>query len=178
MDSHQQIKRQGRKSPVMARLLFGVTRFLAVRKIMRINADTSQSAYLERYNILRTRHLTIYLHRFVDRDQDRELHDHPWHGLALVLSGSYQEQYLLPGLGVGERKVRFFNLINANSFHMISSARPETWTLFIHGRKIKKWGFLSGMQGDQANYRVMPDSDQDWHKKAPAEPREPLKHII
>lgn len=41
----------------------------------------------------------LYLHRFVSSDGERWLHDHPFAGLAVVLSGGYVEE-VLPALGL------------------------------------------------------------------------------
>ena len=45
--------------------------------------------YLERYYLFGAFGWHAYLHRFVDSDPDRGLHDHPWsRALSLVLTGS------------------------------------------------------------------------------------------
>lgn len=33
----------------------------------------------------------IYLHKFVESDEDRALHDHPWVNCSILISGEYQE---------------------------------------------------------------------------------------
>ena len=48
--------------------------------------------YLERYYLIGLFGWHAYLHRFVDSDPDRGLHDHPWgRAVSLVLSGAYRE---------------------------------------------------------------------------------------
>ena len=47
--------------------------------------------YLERFYVLSLSFLGIYLHRFW-ADDDDGLHDHPWHSISIVLSGSYNEE--------------------------------------------------------------------------------------
>ena len=103
--------------------------------------------YLERYFVLRFLGFSIYLHRFVDSDGDLETHDHPWHALAIVLAGGYSEERvcdmnLRSGVGIYKRHIRWLNWISANTFHRIAHIQPETWTLFIHGPRVKTWGFL------------------------------------
>lgn len=48
--------------------------------------------YLTRWHVLpRNKWLNVYLHRFVHGDDDRALHDHPWHSASLILDGRYIE---------------------------------------------------------------------------------------
>ena len=51
--------------------------------------------YLERYYLFSFLGYTFYLHKFVNSDPDRGLHDHPWYkSFSIVLSGSYIEKKL------------------------------------------------------------------------------------
>lgn len=88
----------------------------------------------------------FYLHFFVSADGDRHLHDHPFHGFAVVLSGGYGEERLvsldLPSPRIKVRQVRWFNWIPSHLFHRIASPKPGTWTLFINSPHHKRWGFL------------------------------------
>ena len=63
--------------PVINTILNAVSTLLKCRHIN--GAD--DKPYLERFSILRTDSLSIYLHKFVDSDPDRGLHNHPfnWH---------------------------------------------------------------------------------------------------
>lgn len=99
--------------------------------------------YLERYYIGRMFGLTFYLHRFVDSDPARGLHDHPWsRAYSLLLAGSYLEE-----TRTGTRHVRWFNRLTGDSFHrvIIPEGSGNVWTLFFHGRYTKRWGFLRPM---------------------------------
>ena len=52
------------------------------------------STYLERYTLLNlgpTRG-RVYLHRFLRGDEDRELHNHPWYAISLILVAGYLEE--------------------------------------------------------------------------------------
>ncbi|MCR8922685.1 hypothetical protein NO559_07880 [Dasania sp. GY-MA-18] len=88
----------------------------------------------------------IYLHHFVSGDGDRAVHDHPFHGLSLVLAGSYFERVLVrmdwPCMHTTTRFVQFFNWIPADKAHQIIEPEPNTWTLFITGKHFKGWGFF------------------------------------
>lgn len=113
--------------------------------------DIDGNPYLERYFIGKIFGITFYLHRFVSADTERNVHDHPWGwAFALVLAGGYQEERLQyfdlksDGWVSKNRNIHRgkINVINAPVFHRIGSAEPETYTLFVHGPRIKGWGFL------------------------------------
>lgn len=107
---------------------------------------TGERPYMYRIFLGEWRGWCAYLHHFVEDDAERWLHDHPFHSLAIVLTGGYEEerlQYLAwPGLKSHYRKVRWLNLILGGTFHRIVGLKPGTWTLFLHRPKHKGWGFL------------------------------------
>ena len=108
-------------------------------RTIRINGEK----YLTRYYIFRTRLFGLYLHEFHRGDGDRELHSHPWlFAVAYVLRGGYYEEKL-KGSGIFTRYVGRFNFISGGCFHRITQARKGTYTLFFHGPKSKRWGFLT-----------------------------------
>ncbi len=112
------------------KFLFWLTGFLPCRLIT-INGKP----YLERYYLLKN----AYLHRFINLDGDRHLHDHPWRALSFILSGSYTEELI-----GGRYRVRvYFNYIGKRTLHRITFVEPNTWTLFIHGKRFRTWGFLN-----------------------------------
>lgn len=149
----------------MKNLLYRLTGHLPCR-LIKLDGDP----YLERYYVGQLFGVTFYLHRFVSSDSERHVHNHPWGwGRALVLAGGYLEervQDLCPAAGpsgcVTETKpVRWWNRVDGNDFHRIVEAEPETWTLFMHGerlrvgpilkgsvtlRQLKGWGFLERVQ--------------------------------
>jgi len=86
----------------------------------------------------------IYLHKFLRSDEDRALHDHPWHFLSLILSGSYQEitenfitlrQRFSIGFRHASHRHRVVLLDGANNSPL------SVWTLVITGPRIRDWGF-------------------------------------
>lgn len=162
--------RRGNTS-AFTRLLYTLAKLLPVRYIRKKQPDGTEAAYLERYSIVRTRPIAIYLHHFVDRDQDEELHNHPWRAFCFVLTGSYIERRLVAGLQLVERKVKWFNIIKPELFHMITQAEPGTWSLIVRFRSSKEWGFISGIQDGQANYRSAVKRDDDNSESTP-------KHVI
>lgn len=137
-----------------------------------IDGDDGQP-YLERYYLFGAFGWHAYLHRFVDSDPDRGLHDHPWnHARSLVLVGGYDE---IRGEGgdLERTHVRFvrpwrLNRLRGEDFHrvVLRDGRPA-WTLFLHGPRSKGWGFMQ-----DGEYRSMArDGNEfrhkDWWKSAP-----------
>lgn len=111
----------------------------------------------------------LYLHRFVTSDGDRWLHDHPFSGLALVLSGGYTEE-VLPALGDTscQRRRYWCNWIPGRRIHRIASVRPDTWTLFVHGRHRKHWGFLEPIETEDGSLALMYYNPHDQSDSAGA----------
>jgi hypothetical protein len=150
---------------------------IADRLPCRIIDGEHAEPYLERYYLFGMRGWHCYLHRFVDSDPDRGLHDHPWgRALSLVLTGGYDEIRLVPGgdpgSGPGQmtRSVRPWRLnrLRGEDYHrvVLRDGRPA-WTLFLHGPRVKGWGFLRdglyrGIARDAADFR-----HRDWWKQAP-----------
>lgn len=138
--------------------------------------------YLERYYLFEVFGFTFLIHRFIDLDGDRTLHNHPWSAFSVVLAGSYVEAVLVglcPFSGWIEKniKVRLFNYVPAKKFHQIVDIKPNTWTLFIHKKRSGRgWGFFEKMTlDDEREAKVAVIFHQphpikttlDWHKTAP-----------
>lgn len=124
---------------MMAALLTWLSGFLPCRFIRGENGEP----YLERYYVLGWSGFRVYLHRFVDDDPDRGLHDHPWGwAFSLILSGWYWEQRR-----DGVHRRRWVNWLRGDTFHRVvlpidSAQKQPCWTLFVHGSRVKPWGFL------------------------------------
>lgn len=109
-----------------------------------------KTVYIRRLEILRTPLFSVMLHRIYRPDQQRELHDHPWSFLSLILRGWYEEdvphrcQYhncFFSGCP-SSRKVRWFNWKRAEDSHSIRwVSRSPVWTLVFTGPKRRVWGF-------------------------------------
>jgi len=131
---------------LFSQLLFKISAFCRCRIIN----GPDQQPYLERYHLLRLPFgYRVYLHRFVNSDPGRGLHNHPWkRAMSFVLSGQYEEIRMTDAKhenNLIKRKVRAgaFNWINGEIFHRINLAENnECWTLFIHSPSAQSWGFL------------------------------------
>ncbi len=106
------------------------------------------STYLERYTLLNlgpTRG-RVYLHRFLRGDEDRELHNHPWYALSLILVAGYLEErrrWTPEGDRVDVRRYRpgRFNVLAPHTFHRVELDRGPCWTLIATGPVVQSWGF-------------------------------------
>jgi hypothetical protein len=133
--------------------------------------------YLERYYLGSWLGCTAYLHRFVSGDDERHVHDHPWNkAVAIVLAGRYIEErvtWLCPSYGWMDtlRAMRpgRINIIRGRDFHRVTRPKPETWTLFMHGPRIKGWGFLSRSAPGAVLYHQPFDTEASigWYLRAP-----------
>lgn len=161
---------------MIRKLLYKLTGRLPCRLI-----KVDDKPYMERYYVGRVFGVTAYLHRFVQGDGDRHVHDHPWDwSLGWVLAGGYEEERLTgfdPAGGWQQktRRVRWWrpNFIGRRTFHRITEPEPETWTLFLHGRKTKGWGFLApaeeflpGQQGVVYHQPLDLAASAGWRERA------------
>jgi hypothetical protein len=95
---------------------------------------------------------SIYLHRFARADLDDAPHSHPWAwAFSLVLHGGYLEMRA-NGADRSERSWRWLmplsmNWLWSDTYHVVTTIKPETWTLFIVGPKAKSWGFWVAGRG-------------------------------
>lgn len=121
-----------------------------------VGADDPAGAYLRRwYLIPRNPVFNVYLHNFMRDDDDRALHDHPWHWASLLLLGSYIEHTVAAG-GVQHTNVRLVGSLKCagpKAAHRVSLWRTldgnpsPCWTLFITGPRVRGWGFHCPEQG-------------------------------
>lgn len=96
--------------------------------------------YMLRWWIIpRNRFFNIYLHNIVRSDDPRALHDHPWWNLSILLKGKYLEH---TPAGNHLRSRGAMVLRRATAAHRIELIGDSTWSLFLTGPVIRKWGFL------------------------------------
>ena len=108
-----------------------------------INDRQDKDPYLERYYLFlkdrRSFPFNIFIHKFLKSDPD-ELHDHPWNYRTFIFRGGYWEY---TREGKFWRSPFTYLYRPANSLHRIEldKDKPDCWTLFIPGKKIRDWGF-------------------------------------
>jgi hypothetical protein len=128
------------------------------------------SPYMLRWHLFqRNRWFNIYLHKFVKDDADRDLHDHQYWYLSLMLSGGYYEETDVHGvrckrwIGPGSVSVR-----RPTHAHRVTLRRQQwrdpltaplsvdemkawiwsgvfriipAWTISVTGPRVREWGF-------------------------------------
>lgn len=105
------------------------------------------SLYMRRLRLIQTPWFAVYLHKIVRPDADRELHDHPWDFVSLILRGGYIEETEGRGPGFTYRQKVWrkpFRLVRhkAEDFHRIDALSDvPAWTLVFCGRRRREWGF-------------------------------------
>ena len=164
------------KKPLMSRLLY---RFTAHLRCRIINGNHGEP-YLERYHLFRLPGGGgVYIHRFIDSDPDRGLHDHPWNSAAsLILTGQYRELRFAESnhkKKIGDRilKAGRLNILDGDDFHRIVLVDDKpVWTLFAHSAKIKDWGFMTVSEAGESQYAPHEDVTSEaghanWWKVAP-----------
>jgi hypothetical protein len=147
--------------------------WISARRPCRLITGDRGQPYLERYYLIGLFDWHLYLHRFVDSDPDRGLHDHPWgHAVSLVLVGGYDEIRAIGDLPdrVEVRTVapgRVNRLRGCDYHRVVLRDGAPAWTLFLHGPRVKGWGFwhagsVHSMAKDVSEFR-----HRDWWKQAP-----------
>lgn len=103
--------------------------------------------YLQRwYLVPRNRFFNVYLHRFTGSDDDRALHDHPWHSVSFLVRGALREIRAVKLNGLTVHATRAVPRIlpvfrRATLAHRLELVAGPAWTIFITGPKIREWGF-------------------------------------
>jgi len=102
--------------------------------------------YMRRWWVIpRNRWFNVYLHQVLLSDSDRAMHDHPWVNMTLVLDGPGYVEWR-PG-GAVRRSFGDVVIRRAAEAHRLELLQDDdgqprsTWTLFITGPRIRKWGF-------------------------------------
>jgi hypothetical protein len=89
----------------------------------------------------------VMLHQFFGPDEGRCLHDHPWDFVSVILRGAYDEQLTeatpdQSSIGIHCWRSRWSKRrLSATDRHRITWVAPGTWSLVLHGRKERTWGF-------------------------------------
>lgn len=104
--------------------------------------------YLHRWHLVpRNPIFNVYLHKFLGSDDERVMHDHPWHSVSFLLKGKllefYQREVGVTDLPGRRRPRRFLPVFrSARHAHRLQLVQGPAWTIFITGPRIREWGFL------------------------------------
>jgi hypothetical protein len=106
----------------------------------------------------------IRVHNILKDDEDRELHDHPFDFVSVMLKGSYREMTphlddIMRDMSTKGAWIQFptrytapcFLYRKAEDLHRLTEVK-DTWTLVFAGPRRRMWGFSKG-PGDWTPYR-------------------------
>lgn len=95
--------------------------------------------HFRRWELLKTKWFSIWIHGIYESDQDLHLHNHPWDFKSIVLKGSYIE---LTEKGFVWQTPMKFNSRNGENFHKIYKLlTPVVYTLFFVTPIKREWGY-------------------------------------
>ena len=120
----------------MNRLLHWMAKRLKSRRIQGECAK-ERGPLLIRYYIANNRYFGIYLHNLLRSDIDRDLHDHPWSFISIILQGGYKEHTFS---GVRTHRPGAVLFRPAKWAHSLEMNKPG-WSLVFAGKTVRPWGF-------------------------------------
>ncbi len=126
----------------MIALLLAWAKRLAERRDPDFVIGWRGAPYMRRWWLLPdNRWFNVYLHQILRSDDDRALHDHPFHSISLMLDGGCFEVTARGRRWVGPGALRFRGPWLAHRLELANRGRRAAWTLFIRGPRIREWGF-------------------------------------
>lgn len=138
----------------------------------RVIAGVDGDPYLKRWSLFLPFGASIKLHHILRSDEDRDLHDHPWSFVSIILRGGYYEHTYRPCIGGQQHQFRttadiwhphcvvcgLYKKFTIRTWHGVGSIllRPHpwphrleipegrtAWTLIFTGPKRRQWGFIT-----------------------------------
>lgn len=115
--------------------------------------------HFRRWELLKTRWFSIWLHGIYESDKDLHLHNHPWDYKSMVLKGSYIEE---TNDGQNTLKPGTFTSRNGAQFHKIKKLlTKKVYTLFMVSPVRRDWGYIvNGRFIQHEDYRKLKNSGQ------------------
>ena len=96
--------------------------------------------HFRRWELIKTRWFSIWLHGIYEADKDLHLHNHPWDYKSVVLKGSYIEE---TNDGQNTLKPGTFTSRNGAQFHKIKKLlTKKVYTLFMVSPVRRDWGYI------------------------------------
>lgn len=116
------------------------------KKVIGGECSENLGPLLVRYQIINSPWFSIFIHHLLRSDIERDLHDHPWSFVTILLSGGYWEHCYnyrsrFKSDRIRVRRNRWSILFrHAEWKHALELDRP-VWTLVFTGRTRRNWGF-------------------------------------
>ncbi len=96
--------------------------------------------FLDKFTIFENKFFfSIYFHIFNTVEQDR-FHTHAFNGIAILLKGSYEEEYKTPDGEIHHKLIKpGIRFIPRSYNHRILNSQPNTMSILFTGRWAKYW---------------------------------------
>lgn len=123
----------------------------------KIIVDCQRQPYLHRWYLFRSKPVTLFAHKFVNSDEDRALHDHPWAFIVIPIWRGYIEHNEIlaaspAGIHRWDNKTRVLPFVGARyrDFHyrhrveLMKNQQGEplpSWSIFFHFTRRREWGY-------------------------------------
>lgn len=114
------------------------TKFALFRYYEILDHANNTDVYLRRWYLIHTPWFGVYLHNILRPDGDRDMHDHPWPFISIILKGGYVEETVEGYKGWGVASV---HKMPATGAHRIRWIDRNTWSLILVGKRCRQWGF-------------------------------------
>lgn len=123
-------------------------------KLIREIKSKTGDVHFKRWEILKTRWGSIWLHAIYKADIDKHLHNHPWHFISIILKGSYKE---ITQKGISFQRPGKINIRNGENYHKILEVESKVvYTLFFATEPKRLWGYdVDGKFLDHETYREL-----------------------
>jgi len=94
--------------------------------------------FLKRYYIIKTKFFSVYIHQIL-RDDDADMHDHPWPFVVVILKQGYRE--VMPTQTKIRKRFAVFGHLPSCSHRIELIDNQPSWSLVMMGPKVREWGF-------------------------------------
>ena len=114
------------------------------RSIQVIRNGQREPYMIRRHLLPHNRVCNLYLHTYVDSDDERVLHDHPWWSVSLCLKGELREYFQVGNSKLPEvRRIRAGRVVvrGPEFSHRLALDSRRAVTLFLTGPRVRLWGF-------------------------------------
>ena len=95
--------------------------------------------HFRRWELLKTRWFSIYIHGIYAADEDKHLHNHPWDYTSITLKGKFIEE-----TQTGFNLMKPFKMVtrDGKDYHKIKELKSKSvYTLFIVSPIKRLWGY-------------------------------------